>query len=87
MGACTGIVGLFKHLLHVRAHPQFFGLELRVPMGACTGQYGMSVRNGFMIEIYGFTHTFLACVTHGAIAMEDSEVRRQRQARKTSPEI
>ena len=50
----------------------------------------MSVRNGFMIEIYGFTHslhTFLACVTHGAIAMEDSEVRRQWQAEKTSPEI
>ena len=32
MGACTGIVGLFKHLLHVRAHPQFFGLELSAPV-------------------------------------------------------
>ena len=30
----------------------------------------MSVRNGFMIEIYGFMHslrTFLACAAHGAI--------------------
>ena len=33
MGACTGIVGLFKHLYHVRAHTKFFRLELRVPMG------------------------------------------------------
>ena len=85
-----GIGGLFKYLLRVRIHPQFFGLELRAPMGACTGQYSMSVHNGLMIEIYRFTHslhTFLACVTHGAIAMEDSEVRRQWQARKTSPEI
>ena len=33
-----GIVGLFKHLLRVRAHPRFFGLELQSPLGACTGQ-------------------------------------------------
>ena len=35
MGACTGIVGLFKELLWVTAHPQFWGVELRVPIGAC----------------------------------------------------
>ena len=38
--------------------------------------------NGFMIEIYGFTHslrTSLACAAHDAIAVEDSEDRRRRQ--------
>ena len=39
--ACTGIVEAFKHLLHVTTHPQFLVLELRVPMGACPGQYGI----------------------------------------------
>ena len=44
----------------------------------------MSVCNGFMIEIDGFTHslhTFSVCATHDAIAMEveDSDVRRQHQ--------
>ena len=39
MGACTGIVELFKHLLCVRAHHQFFGFKMQVPMGTCTGQY------------------------------------------------
>ena len=37
----------------------------------------------FTIEIYGFMHslrTFLACTTHGAIATEDWEDRRQPQA-------
>ena len=38
----SSIVGLFKHFLRVRAHPQFFGLELRAPMGAYVGQYGMN---------------------------------------------
>ena len=28
------------HLLCVRAHPQFFELELQAPMGACLEQYG-----------------------------------------------
>ena len=40
MGACTGIVGLFKHLLRVIAHPQFLVLELQVPLGTCSGYYG-----------------------------------------------
>ena len=46
----------------------------------------MSVRYGFTIEIYGFTHslrTSLACAVHDTIAMEikveDSEDRRRRQ--------
>ena len=30
---------MFEQVLHVRAHPQFFGFELRVPMGTCPGQY------------------------------------------------
>ena len=38
--ACAKIVGPFKHLLRVTAHPQFLVLELRVPMGACPRQYG-----------------------------------------------
>ena len=40
VGTCTGIVGLFKHLLEVTAHPQFLVVELRAPMGACPGHYG-----------------------------------------------
>ena len=40
VGTCTGIVGPFKHLLHVTAHPQFLVLELWAPMGNSTGQYG-----------------------------------------------
>ena len=39
VGAYMGIVELFKHFLHVRAHPRFFGLELRAPMSACTEHY------------------------------------------------
>jgi len=44
----------------------------------------MSVRNGFTIEIYGFTHslhTFSVSATHDDIAMEveDSDVRRRHQ--------
>ena len=47
MGPCMGIVEPFKHLLCVTAHPHFLALELRVPMGACLGQYGMcSWQNG-----------------------------------------
>ena len=40
VGPCTGIVEPFKHLLRVTAHPHFLALELRAPMGACSGQYG-----------------------------------------------
>ena len=43
VGACTGIVELFKHLLHVRAHPRFFRLVLRALMGACPGHYAYGV--------------------------------------------
>ena len=39
VGPCMGIVESCKYLL---AHPQFLALELRAPMGACSGQYGMS---------------------------------------------
>ena len=35
----TRIVGHFKHLLRVTAHPQFLVLEVRAPMGACLGIY------------------------------------------------
>ena len=37
---CAEIVEPFKLLLHVTAHPQFFELELRAPMGTCPGQHG-----------------------------------------------
>ena len=40
VGVCTEIVGLFKHLFRVTAHPQFRVLELRAPMSACFGHYG-----------------------------------------------
>ena len=40
VGVCAEIVGPFKHLLRVTAHPQFLTLELRAPMGACPGRYG-----------------------------------------------
>ena len=36
-----GWVILFELVLHVRAHPQIFGLELRAPMGAYPEQYGI----------------------------------------------
>ena len=42
----------------------------------------MYVRDRFMIEIYGFTHslrTSSACAAHDAIVVEDSEDRRRRQ--------
>ena len=39
--------------------------------------YVTSVRDEFMIEIYGCMHTFLACAAHVAIAMEDLEDRRR----------
>ena len=42
MSPCTGIVEPFKDLLRVTAHPQLLALELWVPMGACSGQYGTS---------------------------------------------
>ena len=40
VGPCMGIFEPFKHLLCVTAHPQLLVLELQVPMGACSGQYG-----------------------------------------------
>ena len=43
-GPCSGIVEPFKHFLRVTAHPQILALELRAPMGACSGQYGSAMR-------------------------------------------
>ena len=40
VGTCTGIVGLYKHIFHVKAHPWFLEFELWMLMGACMGQYG-----------------------------------------------
>ena len=45
VGTCTGMVELYKHLLHATAHPQIFVLELRAPMGACLRRYGVRVYN------------------------------------------
>ena len=44
----------------------------------------MSVRNGFTIEIYGFTHSLHTSLGHvpSLQIMEDSEERRQRQSRE-----
>ena len=39
VGPCAEIV---EFLLRVTARPQFLALELRVPTGACPGQYGMN---------------------------------------------
>ena len=38
-GTCP-IQLLSQQVLHVRAHPRFFGLELQVPIGAWSEQYG-----------------------------------------------
>ena len=45
VGPCSGIVEPFKHFLRVTAHSQILvlELELRAPMGACSGQYGNDV--------------------------------------------
>ena len=40
VGSCVGIVEPFKYILRVTPYPQFLALELRVPMGVCSGQYG-----------------------------------------------
>ena len=40
-GPRAGIIEPFKHSLRVTAHPQFLALELRAPVGACPGQYGL----------------------------------------------
>ena len=40
VGPYMGIVEPFKRVLCVTAYPQILALELRVPMGACSGQYG-----------------------------------------------
>ena len=44
----------------------------------------MSVRNSFRVEYRGLciVNTFLTCVAHGAVAMEDCEERRRQQARE-----
>ena len=42
MGTCQEVIQTFEQVPHVRAHPQFFRLELRVPMGTCSGLYGNS---------------------------------------------
>ena len=41
VGPYTGIVEPFKLILCVTTHPQFLTLELRVPISACLGQYGI----------------------------------------------
>ena len=46
VGPCKGMVEPLKHLLRVTAHPHFLALELRAPMGACSGQYGILTWNG-----------------------------------------
>ena len=43
VGPCVGIVEPFKHVLCVTAHPKIFAFELRAPMGAYPGQYGISI--------------------------------------------
>ena len=45
MGVCTRIVGLFKHLLRVTAHPQLLVVVLWAPMGACLGHYSIATIN------------------------------------------
>ena len=43
----------------VLAQPQFFGLELRAPMGNCPGQYSISVRYASRKFLRGYTlHNF-----------------------------
>ena len=49
VGPCMGIVEPFKHLLHVTAHPHILVVELRVPVGACLGQYGMCMEYKIVI--------------------------------------
>ena len=53
VGPCTRIVEPFKHLLRVTAHPQFLVLELRAPMGACSGQYSTPT------NLHGILHNVL----------------------------
>ena len=63
VGPCTGIVEPFKHLLRVTAHPQFLALELRTPMGACSGQYGTIRYSKFFVvtsQQLTFLHVILA---------------------------
>ena len=54
MGACTGIVGLFKQLIRVTAHPQLLELELRAPTGTCPGHYGITIQIncGIIINVF-----------------------------------
>ena len=41
VGPCMGVVEPLKQVLRVTAHPQNLPLELRAPMSACSGQYGI----------------------------------------------
>ena len=41
-GRLHGHSWTIQHLLRVRAHPRFFGLQLRAPMGDCTGHSVLS---------------------------------------------
>ena len=38
-----------KRVLRVTAHPQIWALELRAPMGACSGQYGNTLQMKYLI--------------------------------------
>ena len=63
VGSCMGIVETFKHLLRVTVHPQFLTLELRAPMGACSGQYGTIRHSKFFVvtsQQLMFLHVILA---------------------------
>ena len=59
VGTCTEIVEPFKQLLPATAHAQFLVLELRAPMGTCSGQYSshmsshvhLLARNGLVNEV------------------------------------
>ena len=56
VGHCARIVMIvetFKHLLYVTTHPQFLALELRVPMGACPGQYSTTTDSlASLVDMY-----------------------------------
>ena len=51
---------MFEHVLRVRAHPQFFGLELRAPMDACSGLYGILD----IIALIALVIPFLGCLIY-----------------------
>ena len=69
-----GIVEPFKRVLRVTAHPQILTLELRVPMGACSGQYGRSILSKAGIDSSQYSgHRFcIGAATAAANGIEDS---------------